>query len=245
MYIITESIRIATDEDISYIYQWLVSHNGSFLCNWNLTLEMHNDKKVFVYIDEYDHLPVAYMWADFGIIEVRNDKKQMGIGRKLVEYAINCAKNSDSNIIKIECSPSTSIPFWKRMNFEFYDDMLAYKLLPKKLILPDLGKNVLVEIRFYPECKKWMSETFALQVFSPLAIQVENIIYFENRVSIFNSNHIWKSDSVVEIYINGDRVYLDKAKYQHAKQLGISEGSNSFFIDFIDMKFIQGVNSYR
>jgi GNAT superfamily N-acetyltransferase/uncharacterized protein YozE (UPF0346 family) len=231
-------IRFATETDMEIIHNWLVVQDengvhGTFLCNWNLTEEVYCEGNIIVYIDNQSNEPVAYMWTDFGIIEVREDKRGQGIGRVLTEFAIKYALKWGEVAIRIECAPLSSIPFWNHMGFKFYTNKHAYILLDKKNSLPENGKAIKVDIKFYPECKKWESETAPLETFSPTAVKTpEGIIYFKNRLSIFSGNtNRWKYDPVVEINVDGKELYLDKAKYPQAHSLGVNMDGHSFSID--------------
>jgi GNAT superfamily N-acetyltransferase len=232
------SFRLATDDDIKQVHDWLVDHHrreihGSFLCNWNLTQREHDKGNVIVGV--YENVPVAYMWADFGIVEVREDYRRKGIGRNLVEYALDRARSSDNYCINIECAPETSIPFWQHMDFKLYNRNHAYLIIEKSLPLPKVGEPVDIEISFYPESKKWEPETTALKVFSPPASKTSNgTIYLGNRVAIFGDGSIWHNDPVLGIRISGSEIYIDKAKYQKATDLGVQSNNGAYAIERIN-----------
>jgi len=204
-----------------------------FLCNWNLTKEVHDEGGLIVAINKDE--PIAYIWADFGIVEVREDYRGKGVGRSLVEHALDYARKSNAFCVSIECAPQTSIPFWKHMGFKLYKEKYAYLILDKILTLPKKGEVIDVEISFYPECKKWKPETTALKVFSPLALKASNgIIYLADRVAIFADRSIWCSHPVLGIKISGNEVYLDKAQYQKARDIGVQYNNSSYAIEQIN-----------
>jgi len=58
--------------------------------------------------------PIAYIWGDFGILEVREEFRKNGIGKQLVEYAMKRAIGNGRVAVSIECKPESSIPFWKK-----------------------------------------------------------------------------------------------------------------------------------
>lgn len=100
--------RVAIDDDIPKLYAWLLDHDrrsihGSFLCNWNLTQEVHSTKQLLVAIFEDE--PIAYIWSDFGILEVRENFRSYGVGRSLVEYAMNQAISNDMCAVSVDCNP--------------------------------------------------------------------------------------------------------------------------------------------
>ena len=229
-------IRFATKKDMKTIHNWLIRQDKdnvyeSFLCNWNLTKEVYDKENIFVYIDNETDESVAYMWPNFGIVEVRGDKRKQGLGSILVDFGIKYAIESGVTAIKIECAPITSVPFWRKMGFVFYTDKHAYFLLNKEHSFPDVGNLVSVYIRFYPECKNWKPETAPLKIFSQTAMKTpEGNIYLKNRISIFKEDN-WGGDPVIEINIDGKLLYLDKAKYPVASKLGIKNELYTFSID--------------
>ncbi len=218
-------LKLATDKDMEEIYKWLVDHDkrnvhGSFLCNWGLTQKVHNEEKVI--IASIGDKPIAYMWLNFGIVEVREDYRRNGVGRKLVEYALKIASNSDAVCVNIECSPQTSISFWEHMGFHVYGENHAYFIIGKSFNLPDDAEPIDVEISFYPESKMWEPETIPMKVFSPPARKTpDGKILLGKRVAICATRSIWNGDSVLGIKISGDEVYLGKAKHQRAKDIGV------------------------
>ncbi len=234
--ITNDCIRFATEKDIKNIHRWLVSQDkkgihGTFLCNWDLTQEIYNEGSLIVYIDDKSNEPIAYIWADFGILEVRENKRGQGIGRALTEYAIEKKRKLGEVAIRIECAPLSSIPFWKHMGFNLYTDKYAYILLNQEYLLPEIGNPVVANIKFYPECKKWEAETPPIESFSPTAVKTpEGIIHFDRLVSIFTGKNEWDYDPVVEISVDGNLLYLDKAKYPEASDLGVIQSSYAFSI---------------
>ena len=79
---------------------------------------------MIVYVDGKTGSPVAFQMGCLlhpGILEVKHDMRGRGIGRKLVEYCIERARERNECILKIQCKPPTSIPFWKKMGFRLLD----------------------------------------------------------------------------------------------------------------------------
>ena len=104
-------IRKSTDADLRAIHTWLVDQDarnipGTFLCNWEVTKEMHKKGKLLTYIDGPSGQSVAYQWGSLvrpGILEVRHDMRGKGIGRKLVEHRIKQAIKSNECFLVIQC----------------------------------------------------------------------------------------------------------------------------------------------
>lgn len=234
-------IRQATESDIEVIHHWLLEHernevHGTFLCNWNLTLNVYNEGNLFVYIDSEINKPIAYAWKDLGIVEVKEDKRGHGVGRKIVEYIIHHAQEPNNAILRIECIPYSSIPFWEHMGFKIYSNNYAFLVLHKLFSLPKDGMQVTVEIKFYPEQRKWDSTICSLSVFVPNAVKTKDgVIHLDERVIFFNSYAVEQRDPVVGIYIDGVESYLDKAKYPEAISIGVQSGFYAFYIDKISI----------
>ena len=88
-------VRLATEHDRHHPRvagsQDRESIPGTFLCNWNLTLESQQEGRLIIY--EAGNEPVAYQWGGLiqpGILEVRTDCRGTGIGRALVEHRLTC-----------------------------------------------------------------------------------------------------------------------------------------------------------
>ncbi|WP_353980477.1 GNAT family N-acetyltransferase [Salinicola endophyticus] len=234
------SFGLATDHDVATIYSWLLEHDrrevyGSFLCNWNLTQRVHDEHQLFVATLEDE--PVAYIWGDFGILEVREDLRKKGVGKQLVEYAMQRAISSGRIAVSIECKPESSIPFWKKMGFEFHNNNEASFVFEKYLDVPTDGSPVNVKIMFYPEQAKWISETVPIKSFSPTAVlDNQGVIHFQNRVAAYVRSENYKGDAMIKICVDGESVYFDKAKYSEASAIGVAYNSGAFYIDKVHNK---------
>lgn len=244
----TDTIRLSTEVDLQAIRQWLEQEDAegvydNFLCNWEIIHECHQKGRLTVYVDGASGLPVAFQLGGLlapGILQVRNDLRRRGIGKKLVAHFIEEALKKDECVLHIECNPPSSIPFWLSMGFILYDGPTpkkrAYRVLRKEHHFPKGGKQVDVAIRFFPEDRKW-SGGEAIRAYDaavPTAMQYhDGTIYLSERVSVFKGLDQEGRDVVVEIALNGRRLYLDKAKYPEARQLGVRRCSNGFYIDCV------------
>lgn len=240
-------IRKSTNADLYAIHNWLVEQGakkvpGTFLCNWNLTKDSHEEGTLLVYINGEDEQPVAYLWGDLntGILEVRQDMRGKGIGRELVKHSIKQAIKRDECFLVIECSPPTSIPFWQHMGFTLFNSVrgenYAFKTLEKKHQIPSNGVPVDVAIRFFPEDRNYNVETSAYSTATPKAVKTaDGIIHLAERVLFFSEPHPHPSDIVVEIEVAGQISLCDKAKYPEAHKMGVQRcrHSHGFYMDQI------------
>lgn len=238
-------IRYSTDEDLDEILKWLEEQeknkiDDTFYCNRNLTIEEHNDGKLIVYISPKSNLAVAYQWGgllQLGIIEVRKEYRGQGIGQCLVKYRIYEARAQKRAILKIQCTPTTSIPFWKRMGFTLLSEnsQEAYMLLDYKNELPANGASCSVKICFFPEERKWEKNTLPVKKFIPQAVksEEENTIYLSERITYYDISGSFDNDPVISITVDNKELYLDKAKYAEARSFGVVRDNSVFYLDKI------------
>ncbi|MGP0594312.1 GNAT family N-acetyltransferase [Nitrospira sp. T9] len=231
------TFRFSNSDDIRDIHTWLVDQNhhqvhGTFLCNWNLTKKTYERGELIVAV--YDDAPIAYIWKNFGIIEVKEEYRRKGVGRLLVEYALNLHQKSNSLSIGIECTPETSLPFWQQMGFKLYSDNCAYYLLENKNELPQDGVPINVEICFYPSERAWKTEIQPIEIFTPKALKCsDGLIHLEKRVSIYSCIPVWNGDPLIGIKVDGKEIHLAKAKYESSKEIGVLSDDEAFAIEKI------------
>jgi GNAT superfamily N-acetyltransferase len=234
--------RPPTDADMTEIRAWLEQQDrdevhGTFLCNWSLTLRLHADGRLLVYIDEETGKPVAYQWGgllESGILEVRHNMRGRGIGKALVAHRLAEAIEAGEDILHIQCKPSTSIPFWLKMGFELRErdegKTYALRYMPRKLDLPSEGKPVKVLVEWFPEARKWESTTQAVRT-----LQVAGMLVEDDKVCLADralcSDEEVERNLVLRVCVDGQEWYCDKARYAAADKLGVQRCRNGFFLD--------------
>ena len=237
-------IRRSTDADLRAIHAWLVDQEdknvpGSFLCNWIQIKNSHKKGNLIVYVDGESKQPVAYQFGGLvhpGILEVRCDMRGKGIGSRLVRHRIAQARKHDQPFLVIQCEPSSSIPFWKRMGFTLNANEsgknLAYRILEKKHRLPLNGTRVKVVVRFFQEYRKWDEWISLCSVTMPDAVQTpDGVIHLDERVLFFCELHPDSSDPFIEVDVANQIRFRGKAKYREAKALGVKRCDHGFFLD--------------
>jgi len=241
-------IRSSNSGDMQQIHRWLIDEDaqgihGNFLCNWDLILMSHEKGELLVLIHEADGIPVAFLSGRLlfpGILQVRNDWRGKGIGRIVVEHCVELALLDDEMVLVVECSPSSSIPFWEVMGFnvvegEFGKNAKGYRLLHKELALPCGGMKASVEISSFPEERKWKKE----DVLATVSYSFEGVIaddgnvYLPLRASFPISLRSMSGDPVIEIIIDGEVVCCNKVKYPDALSHGVKMCANGFFMDTV------------
>lgn len=111
-------IRKATPDDLEQVRLWLQQEfdefGESFIVNIILIEEGQKNGILFVLVDE---IPIAFALGDnyLSILAVKRDCRADGVGTALAEYWFQNARELDVIGFEGECSPSTSLPFWKKM----------------------------------------------------------------------------------------------------------------------------------
>ena len=237
-------IRLSRPQDIAAVRSWLEAEDaagirGNFLCNWGLIERAHRERKLLVYVDGKSGLPVAFQLGRLlqsGILQVKQDFRDRGIGRKMVEYCIRLARRKGESLLSIQCKPSTSIPFWERMGFTLVAGTdppnKAIRVLEYAHPLPASGAPLNVVVRFYPEDKKWNESTPPYQESKVLAKQLSSgVIQLGHRVSFHEDAYPDVRDVVVEVVVDGERQFCTKAKYNEVQMRGVERSRNGWFVD--------------
>jgi GNAT superfamily N-acetyltransferase len=235
-------VRQSTAADIKVIHTWLQRQSqtkvhGSFLCNWSLTRKCHEEGSLVAYIDPRSQEPVAYQWGGLirsGILEVRNDMRGRGIGRVMVEHRLAQAAEAGEDILCIQCKPSTSIAFWKRMGFTLVEGdpaNHAYRFMPRPLEMPPGGAPVRVTVEWFPEERKWKRETLPVLRQEIAGTYLEGRVHLSERAMYFK--RINDKDTVLRVCVEGEEWYCDKAKYDAADDLGVEHCANGVVLDVV------------
>lgn len=112
------TIRHATVDDLEKVRQWLQQEkddgHDSFINNFNMIADGRRDGFLTVFVDD---IPIAFALGEenLSIVAVKRDRRKEGVGRKLVAHWIRRARRKDRMGLVGECSPATSLWFWKKM----------------------------------------------------------------------------------------------------------------------------------
>ena len=226
-------LRLANEQDLNKIKVWLEEQDGeTFLCNFDLTTKQYDNKELLVYFDLNKDIPIAYLWLDFGILEVKQDYQNKGIGKEFVKEAIEyIKKNSDRRCLYIECTPDISIPFWKKQGFTIYAENYAYFIIDEELNLPNKGQPVDISIKLYEEGREWDKNIQPLKTLNRKGKKIDNIIYLNEIIVICSRFELWKGrDVYIEIFVDKNIIYKDKAKRSEGAKMGIENVGGSFII---------------
>ena len=226
-------LKLATANDLDQIKQWLEEQKkqglDTFLCNFDSTTEMSNDNKLLVYYDLAKDIPIAYLWLDFGILEVKQDYKNKGIGSKFVIEAFEYIKNNiNDRCLHIECNPPETRKFWEKLGFAFYNEINGYYIIEEKLNQSNNGTNVKVTVKLYSNDRDWNKSLKPTKIIESNAIQDKNIIYLPKSISICNRRELWNGDLFIEMLIDDKIIFQDKAKRKEADNIGIKDTGKSY-----------------
>lgn len=242
-----DDIRTSRDADFKAIADWLREErnqgvHGNFYCNLNSVENSHARGDLLVYVDGATGCPVAFQLGGLirpGILEVKHDMRGRGIGTKMVEYCIERARARNECILMIECTPPTSIPFWKKMGFKLLDPKsdrnLAYRIVEKRHELPTGGVPANVVIRFFQLEQLNKKGARPCKLSRPAAVRTDDgIVHLDHQVQFCPELYPNIVDAVVRIDVDGQTLCFEKAKCPLARRLGVQRCENGFFIDPID-----------
>jgi GNAT superfamily N-acetyltransferase len=235
-------VRLATKDDMRKVLAWLREEQlegrpGNFLCNWNVIEAEHKRRAVIVCVDRQSGAPVGFFagsLATDAIVGVKYGLRGSGIGRALVERAVERSEDRDEHLLLVECAPITSVPFWEGMGFTRVGEKHAYRVLPVKHELPPGAARIDVTIRFYPEEKKWHPDVQPLHSYAPVAVRISaEEVQLAERVFFFAALHPDARNVVAEVILGSTTVYADKVKYPEGERIGFKRCRNGYQIDKI------------
>jgi hypothetical protein len=198
------------------------------------------ERRLLAYVDPTSMQLVAFQLGGLlssGILAVREEYRGKGIGRQFVEYCVRAANRRGEPVLRIQCSPSTSIPFWERMGFVpcvVETDDSYYRVLSMKLKIPKGAIAAKVKIQFFPEERKRNNSKAPCETHEIAGYRSsDGVVHLSERVVFATVAHANIRDTVIEIEVDGQTKYCDKAKYDHAEAFGVKECRNGYYIDEI------------
>ena len=232
----------ATEDDLRLILGWLqreYEEDGEgFWCNRGvITRSFHEDHNLWVIREAGE--AVAFQVGDYGtdIVCVRKDRRGRGYGTTFVHFSVDRALEDDVNVLKGECSPTSSLPFWEKMGFERYEDPNAWvavrRVLHRDHDIPVDLPEVEVIVSFYPEDAIYLSEVSPFKVHRLIGGLLDSgKVRLPCRV-IGLTDGAYPKDLVVKVEAGGVQLCFCKAKYDEAQAVGVQRGreSASYYID--------------
>ncbi len=238
-------IEPSSDEDLHQVLDWLKQervHEGfGFYSNANLIENGHaaGDE---LFVLKAGPAVAAFVLGRPGsidIFETRPDLRGCGYGRILANFCIDRGYHADIAVMEFECSPETSLPFWKKVGFSerpapWGDGTWVMKMMAKRLDLPD-GDPTEVTIKILSEEYAWSDNNEAIYEYRQRAIVDQSgVIWLPTRVVIFAPELPRNMDVAVEIVVDGVRRIIGKAKYEEPRNAGVlRDRGGNFYIDKI------------
>lgn len=240
------AIRNATKKDLAAVEKWLRAEREqrgeSFFCNWSIIANACKRKELIVLAADGDIVGfVVDAPSGPDIVAVRPDKRGMGYGRRLAEWAITSAIDRGNSVIEGECAPESSVPFWKKMGFtvsqnrrESRGGPYAYKVLERKIALSE-GPRVPFEIAFYPEKRDWNKNIKPFRMYAGEAqLLKDGSLQLPERAICFLPEIRDFDDCVVRVAVNGTRQFENKVKHPEANYIGVHRDVGGiYFLDKI------------
>lgn len=242
-------IRItpSTDAGLAQVRQWLQAEHREtgegFLVNLAGIERAHKEERLLLGVECETNDVVAFQFGGLihpGILVVRPDKRGNGIGSEFVRYCVQQAQEANACVLHIQCKPSHSIKFWKRMGFTLFSEAYgercpsdyknhAFRVLDKQFNLsPHTGTPVDVDIAFRTAGGH---ELARLQTTGML--QQDGRVLLPSRLVSYCPSHVRGcSDTYVSITIAGQAVYDGKANYPGSTEVGVNRiVGGVFYID--------------
>lgn len=236
------TIELATQEDLEKTLAWLAAEAASgdqtFHGNRNMIAKGQEEGELFALREAGEIVAFALgKRGEIAIQETRPNQRGRGYGRILAQWGIDRARSADIVLIEGECSPSTSLGFWKTMGFRemrprYGYNPWVYLALPKPLPVP-AGEPVEVSIRVFDQDHLYYSDApVASEHRPPAARDADGVIHLAERIVIFVPDLPMGHDVSLEIVVNGERLFFDKAKRSEAAALGVKrDARNEFYVD--------------
>lgn len=238
------TIGRATQGDLETILAWLAAEaaggDQTFHGNRNMIAKGQEEGALFVLREAGEIVAFALgKPGEIAIQETRPERRGEGHGRMLAQWGIDRARDADIVVIEGECSPSSSLGFWKTMGFRemrprYGHNPWVYLLLAKPLPLP-AGEPVEVVIRIFDQDHLYYDDTpIASEHRPPAALNVDGVIHLAERIVIYVPDLPMGHDVSLEIVVNGERLFFDKAKRSVAEALGVQRDAGyEFYLDRI------------
>ena len=234
----------ATDADLKSVMQWLWAEEQDtgigFWRNQQAIQKSFEEGRMRVL--RSDDGVVAFItgrpWYP-EILEVRPDCRGQGFGRVMAEHIRDQAIAAGACLIRIECQPPTSIPFWERMGFRLIDEDgdaryiggHAYMPLPQ-ISNDEAGSPIEVEIGLYPTARLWGETAEPILLSQQTARVREGRMHLPERVILISPKLDGDHDLALRIVVGGEQIFLDKVKREAAWELGVTaDPGRTYFID--------------
>lgn len=153
----TDFVLRPTLAQVDIVEQWLITEKNitghSFHCNWKIILSAFTDNRMAVIT--VDKIPVGFViWyyttkstATLDIIAIKPNRRNSGLGKKLIIHLVNYFKSTGIIAVDVECISDESEAFGRKLGFTDFPKNLesiyagtGYKQL-FKIVAPSLEQE--------------------------------------------------------------------------------------------------------
>ncbi len=212
------TIRSATKNDLAKIHDWLKeehtqNYGDSFLNNFNLINDGQASGSLLAMAQKTNGFPVAFSLGEtnIDIFAVHHCMRRKGVGRYLAQYVIDRALSNGLIGLYHECSPSTSIPFWREMGFQSVrapylsaNPNWVALALPRENELEFPDREIAISLSDFEDFNDDSLSTFLTK-----GKFKDGSLHLARDFSVYSPHY----DSRLKISIDGIEVCRDKAKY--------------------------------
>jgi GNAT superfamily N-acetyltransferase len=242
-------VRKAVKADLPFIQEWLKLEERDgrgFIHNWRLIQKACDENEMTVFVEAEG--PIGFLTYGIStetILQTQSDYQRRGIGRALVEDAIQKEEALNNAVLVVQCEPHSSVEFWSKMGFEAHRDTVDFNH-QKSIYMQRLSKMVhshvhgddleMVTVLVYPEHVLYSSEQVKPDrvhyVMARLDVKTRSL-ELARRVSVARESILL--DPVVEIIWGGLDILKGKAKHSEAVAVGFKATPNDcgWYLDAI------------
>lgn len=117
-------IKHATPEETEYVIDWLRREQKRGTCPFYANREQLRKENAVVLI--HNGCLIGYMAHRYEMINflvIKNQYRGRGFGTRLFRYKENITSRTKGNYIQVQPWPLSSISFWKKMGFTYYEEL--------------------------------------------------------------------------------------------------------------------------
>jgi predicted GNAT family acetyltransferase len=135
-----------TEKHLNQIKNWLIEEwnktNNGFYCNWEMIEKSFDEKRlsVLTYNDNavgFVVYKICKLVAVIEITEIKPSERKKGYAKKLIIATLEYFKSKKILVVHLFCSPENSEPFWRKIGFLNYPDILNYYRINMYITLID------------------------------------------------------------------------------------------------------------
>ncbi|MGE0055703.1 MAG: GNAT family N-acetyltransferase [Hyphomicrobium sp.] len=223
-------IQLANTKDLKSVLDWLrrsyAKTGDGFWCNRRLIRGWFRDNKMYVCL--VNQQVVGFIAGEFGrdsVMEIRPRYRKRGYGRLIAEDWIQRAQKAGICVLEIQCSPSTSIPFWSSMGFAPTKGSCVpheyYRVFETLLPLPACGEDCDISIEIFEEERCWNSELEPIVISHMKGKLSSGIVHLPKRFLCYSPSQI-RGTPILRIRVNCTVRFFGFASRKQISDVGLA-----------------------